>query len=528
MELIRTYCFGDKPIHIQVVSDQKENFSHSKFQTVNFQDGNFNIAYPIFSIHGNHDDPGGEGGLSAMDLLHVSNFVNYFGKSKEVDNINIHPILIQKGNIKIALYGIGNIRDERLHRSFLYNNVNFGKVPDSEDWFKVLVLHQNRIAHGETNYIKESMIPDWFDLVVWGHEHECLITPQPTENFAIVQPGSSVATSLCEGEARTKCVGILEISYSTEDEEMRFRVVPVRLKTVRPFKMLDIVLATSNIRPDDQNAISGFLSDRVEELIHEIETDPHYNKKLPLIRLRVDYTGYNMINSSRFGQKFVGKVANPNDIITWKRQTIRRPSTRVADSTTSNFDAMIDQAEVPDVLNAMDIDKVIESFIANEISNSLEIIPESEMKETLNRFIKNKEKDVIQRFIKNTLTETQSYLAQQDSTRTNQENELHNMMVQYSRFRSNRNSADQIMRLSEEPTQLSPPVRQSNQISSPDLLPIKSDPSTTRTAYEPLNFDINIADTKKRKKSPELNQNSKKIKIKEDPIKKFVNNQRFL
>jgi double-strand break repair protein MRE11 len=30
---------------------------------------------------------------------------------------------------------------------------------------------------------------------------------------------------------------------------------------------------------------------------------------LPLIRLRVDYSGFSTINSQRFGQKFVGKVS---------------------------------------------------------------------------------------------------------------------------------------------------------------------------------------------------------------------------
>lgn len=29
---------------------------------------------------------------------------------------------------------------------------------------------------------------------------------------------------------------------------------------------------------------------------------------LPLVRLRVDYTGFSTINSQRFGQKFVNKV----------------------------------------------------------------------------------------------------------------------------------------------------------------------------------------------------------------------------
>jgi double-strand break repair protein MRE11 len=39
-------------------------------KTVNYEDPNFNVALPIFSIHGNHDDPSGAGAYSTMDLLH--------------------------------------------------------------------------------------------------------------------------------------------------------------------------------------------------------------------------------------------------------------------------------------------------------------------------------------------------------------------------------------------------------------------------------------------------------------------------
>jgi double-strand break repair protein MRE11 len=42
------------------------------------------VEIPIFSIHGNHDDPSGEGGLAALDLLSVANFINYFGRSDSI------------------------------------------------------------------------------------------------------------------------------------------------------------------------------------------------------------------------------------------------------------------------------------------------------------------------------------------------------------------------------------------------------------------------------------------------------------
>jgi len=74
------------------------------------------------------------------------------------------------------------------------------------------------------------MIPDWVDLVVWGHEHESRIEAVESDvgTFRVVQPaGSSVATSLVEGESVAKKVAVLEIAGS------EFRVRPVRLANVR-------------------------------------------------------------------------------------------------------------------------------------------------------------------------------------------------------------------------------------------------------------------------------------------------------
>ena len=119
MQLLRRYCLGDKAIGFQVVSDQSVNFPDTSI--VNYEDPHFNIALPVFSIHGNHDDPAGGGGYSAMDLLNSANLVNYFGKCDRVDEIDNYPVLITKGRTRLAIYGMGNVRDERLHRTFKAN-----------------------------------------------------------------------------------------------------------------------------------------------------------------------------------------------------------------------------------------------------------------------------------------------------------------------------------------------------------------------------------------------------------------------
>ncbi len=89
-----------------------------RYHEVNYENPNYNIQLPVFAIHGNHDDPAGDGGLAALDLLSTANLVNYFGRASNVEKIELTPILIQKGSTKVAMYGLGHVRDERLARSF--------------------------------------------------------------------------------------------------------------------------------------------------------------------------------------------------------------------------------------------------------------------------------------------------------------------------------------------------------------------------------------------------------------------------
>ena len=181
---------------------------------MNYESENINISLPVFAVHGNHDDPAGDGALSALDLLAASNYINYFGKHKSVDDISVYPVLIQKGETKVAIYGIGAVRDERLYRTFQHKKVKLLRPsePESEqeeeksEWFNILILHQNRAQHSAKNHIHEAMLDNFLDLVLWGHEHECLIESQASSvgSFFISQPGSSIATSLSEGETKKK------------------------------------------------------------------------------------------------------------------------------------------------------------------------------------------------------------------------------------------------------------------------------------------------------------------------------------
>lgn len=267
--LLRKFCMGDKPISFEFLSDQSVDFSHCQFPTLNYEDPNFNVSIPVLSIHGNHDDPTGQGNLCTLDLLHTAGFVNYFGKTTSLEKIQISPLLLQKGQTKLALYGLGSVRDERLHRMFVHKNVTMLRPKeDKDDWFNLFVIHQNRSKHSATNYIPEQFLDDFIDLVVWGHEHECRIEPEwnGSQNFYVSQPGSSIATSLSEGETAKKHVGLLHIKGKD------FKMTKLPLETVRLFYMEDIILSETSLNPMDHNIgkqVEAYCVEKVEALLEK-------------------------------------------------------------------------------------------------------------------------------------------------------------------------------------------------------------------------------------------------------------------
>lgn len=62
----------------------------------NFMNPAFNVKLPIFSIHGNHDDPVGLEMMSTLDQAASNNYLNYFGKVENIENFEVRPILFTK------------------------------------------------------------------------------------------------------------------------------------------------------------------------------------------------------------------------------------------------------------------------------------------------------------------------------------------------------------------------------------------------------------------------------------------------
>ncbi|KIL66027.1 hypothetical protein M378DRAFT_161245 [Amanita muscaria Koide BX008] len=451
--LLREYTFGDKPIQVELLSDPDEGKAAKyPFPAVNYEDPNLNVGIPVFSIHGNHDDPqgtGAEGALCALDVLSASGLINYMGKidlpmsdaDAQETGIAVRPVLLMKGNTRLGLYGIGNVKDQRMHFELRSNRVRMYMPRDKEKWCNILIVHQNRVAHGPQNSVPEGMFDDAVDLVVWGHEHDCRIVPEPVAGkpYYITQPGSSVATSLAEGEAGEKQVALLEV------QGKEYQLTPIPLRTTRPFVIGEVILGEAadneGLDVSDPMEITKFLKAKVNELIKQANDiwdernaraaergEEELPRMLPLVRLKVDTTGVTQTsNPVRFGQDFQGRVANSRDVLVFHRA-------RKAASKSSKV--IIDQPELsiddPDLTVSEKLAKIRVGALVKEYlaAQELQLLFENGMSDAIQMFVEKDDTHAIETHITKALNAMLKDVRGKTVEDEVDEDSVHDMLIQ--------------------------------------------------------------------------------------------------
>ena len=283
----------------------------------------------------------------------------------------------------------------------------------------------NSHAYTDTGYLPESFLPEFLDLVVWGHEHECLIDPKYNAemNFYVMQPGSSVATSLMPSEAVPKHVAVLSVTGRD------FKVDTVRLKSVRPFVMREIVLAEEKEavrlakKANNRSELTRFLEGIVEEMIQQAnsewedaqgdeERDEDEEIPKPLIRLRVEYTApeggnFDCENPQRFSNRFQGKVANVNDVVQFHRK--KAGGARRA----NNAPEMPEEAALASLaIDTVKVEKLVREFLT---AQSLTILPQNSFGDAVSQFVDKDDKHAMELFVSENLTKQVESLMKMDN-----------------------------------------------------------------------------------------------------------------
>jgi double-strand break repair protein MRE11 len=107
---------------------------------------------------------------------------------------------------------------------------------------------------------------------------------------------------------------------------------------------------------------------------------------LPLIRLRVDYSGgFDSFNPQRFGQQFVNRVANPKDILLFyrKRTLGQRDKSKGVD---------IVQPHLPERMEVIQIESLVQEYL---MAQNLSVLPEKALTDAVKNLVDNDEKDAI-------------------------------------------------------------------------------------------------------------------------------------
>ncbi|KAK1933098.1 DNA repair protein (mre11) family protein [Babesia divergens] len=432
MELLTRYCNigqsegSSEVLHVKIPKNARRN---EEKRAMLLNDLNMVASnerrIPFFVIHGNHDNPSSITDLSPIDLLDVANLITYIGAVSDLNCIECRPILLNKGQIKIALYGLGWVKDESLYKAFKANRVNFIPPPEPHEWYNVLLFHQNRYARrgkSSGDYISEEVLPDWLDLVIWGHEHECLKVPQQSMNrsFQVLQLGSTVQTSMSAAEMAPKHCCLMEINM----DQVSF--YPISLETARHLHYSDLSLVQLGLQQGSEKEIYGKLTNMVETIIGGIKKRPKTAlraselakivmrpnctfklqsaiddaESLPLIRLRVDHTGFESINPRTFGNIFKGRLANPSDILRfWQKQ---QPRNADVDPIVAGSTPEAAQANRKNVKNTV--------FSAIEKNCRLKLLIEHELNAAVQNFAVGLETQAISDHVRRSVEELQSVL----------------------------------------------------------------------------------------------------------------------
>ncbi|MEM0201237.1 MAG: DNA repair exonuclease [Candidatus Micrarchaeaceae archaeon] len=257
---------------------------------------------PIIAIPGTHERRA-EDSIDSVDVLHLAGLLVEVNKSKAV---------IQKGNERVSVYGLGGIADERFRSALKELDLNLDK-----NTFNIFMIHQTLYEllpfSEEFTHIEE--LPEGFDLYVNGHIHSKKELKCHGKNFLI--PGSTVLTQLKGEEQEEKGF----IIYDTESNTFKFEKI-----NSRPFSLIKV-----NIDGKEPKEIEKEI---ITILENKIKKEP--NKK-QILKVEVSgnlKSGFKPIDLN-FGQ--ISSIDKNNAIIEITKSNIKEENSKTAEELRSGI-----------------------------------------------------------------------------------------------------------------------------------------------------------------------------------------------
>lgn len=185
---------------------------------------------------------------------------------------------------------------------------------------------------------------------------------------------------------------------------VQFRLIRLPLYTTRPFVIEDVTLS-DEVNAKEANpasAVEEVLTARVNDVIDRIRGEAKFSNPdrpaLPLVRLRVEHTGFARPNAAKFGQKFVGKVANPDELLLFYKQKVATSRVRGGKGGGGG------QLDLSSLHREVDEAPPISEIVAKLIAMSpLTVLSEGGLAGAIEEFVEKKTIDSIAEFVKRDL-----------------------------------------------------------------------------------------------------------------------------
>jgi len=164
------------------------------------------------------------------------------------------------------------------------------------------------------------------------------------------------------------------------------------------------------------------------------------NNLLPLIRIKVDLAnGYGKVHQGRFGQRFVGRLANPDEILIFTRKA-KQPGSAggggaaaAADAGGGGGEDMANLLRNARLNMAQDVSRVeqIMKDILNENNDRTEIVPEAALADALHMFVDKDEKKAIEDLVEGFVGDHCGHLQSLDDDVVDTKLKIHTAAVQH-------------------------------------------------------------------------------------------------
>lgn len=184
-------------------------------------------------------------------------------------------------------------------------------------------------------------------------------------------------------------IGLLQI------KGQEFRMTPIPLETVRPFVYGEVILSKTQIDTVREDLVEKYLLDKVLDMIEhskkQLTGNPN-QPKIPLIRLKVDYSGgYSIIKNTHFSKNISHLVANPDNVLLFKKKNIKNES---------NFEKICENNAL-EIINSIKMDDLIEEYLKNKDNEQikLDVLSTKLLRNALNEFVSKDEKDSIETMV---------------------------------------------------------------------------------------------------------------------------------